>query len=360
MMEVKVPRAIVILSVWGGFLLGSGLFLPEHSAYAANTQLCKEYFKKKQYVRASQCFRGLAGVLEKKPTLKVQDRSQLSQYLRNASLCLRRAAKREPSAIKKSYLYEQALSYVSLMIKKKYYEGASQKNLANLLKGRIQEKIGYILVTITTGSTKAIAKFSGGYRFKSLTKKGITFQQKLRPGNYTVVITYPKQTPQVKVLQLRPGQAAAVFTFKPKPAQVAIRPRSLVRVHPVQPPKSAGTMPWILTGVGAALVVGGGVLVGVAIGTNSTNNERADKALIAFNQQQPLDGKLVTATQTKSFKDSYQTANSLYTVGWIAGGAGLVTVAVGLIVYATQPKPKASALAQPSNVLVSFSLTTQP
>lgn len=200
---------------------------------------CKVFFKQKQFVRAARCFQTAAEAIEKKQTLTNNDRLRLSQYFRNTALALRMAARKTKSAAKQSYLREQALKHIRHILKKKYYASTAQKNLAVLIRDRLEEKIGLVQLTVTTGSKEAKVKLSGGYRFPTLIRTGITVQIKLRPGTYTILVTYPQQQPQARVITIKTGQAPLILQFKTKelPRKVAKKANPTKRCKEANPTK---------------------------------------------------------------------------------------------------------------------------
>lgn len=301
---------------WLICLAGLGVSLSSASA----SSLCKDLFQEKKFFRAAKCFRDKATRLESKPKLSLENRSQLFQYLRNSALCLRRLAQVEKSPIKRSYLRLQALQSIQVILQKKYYESTSQKNLAALIQTKLEEKIGWIQLIVTTGSSQAQVKIIGGYKFKGLARKGLSFQARLRPGTYSVSVEYPKQQPNSRVIVLKSEQKTKVLEFKPKVVKLVQRSLPPKRTRP-------GPLSWVLVGLGGGVIVAGAVVVAVSVALNSANNKRAELTVRGSSN--------ATAAELQGV---YRGSQTLYTAGWIVGGAGVATLTSGLIVYGLQPK----------------------
>lgn len=88
-----------------------------------------------------------------------------------------------------------------------------------------------------------------------------------------------------------------------------------------------GIAPWIVTGVGGALAIGGGVL---ALTSNSTVGSKQDEFTRLNCGTSPLPQNR-SACQT--IADDGESAKNLRTVGWVVAGVGVAAVGAGLAWY---------------------------
>jgi hypothetical protein len=90
---------------------------------------------------------------------------------------------------------------------------------------------------------------------------------------------------------------------------------------------AASTLPWIVVGIGGALAIGGGVLVGAAHAKESSLHD-------ACPTRQGCDPAL---------SGDYDTATTLNTVGLVLGAVGVVGLGVGVSMVVFRPSPSTSA-----------------
>jgi hypothetical protein len=299
---------------------------------AASARICKVYFKRKQYQTAAQCFDGLAKAIG--TAKSAEKRYQKGRWMRSAWLCLVRAARQEKVRYKQAYYYEQVLFRVRRYLAQKLYETKSQQQVATARLNRAKTAIGYAQLSVVSNHQGASLLITG-FRFKS---KGVgSWSRDVRPGSYTVQVTYPGRPALIKIIEHKPDQPS-LLRFSPAPvrrAPVVVRRAVVARVpvvrrpagrrlhptkRPVPTPASPKVLPWVLVGTGAALAIGGVVMFVVGADAEQARN----------NSEQLIRGGSTNAQDTRDFRASADLANIGY-VGGIGGvSAGVILIGVGV------------------------------
>ncbi|TNE48494.1 MAG: hypothetical protein EP343_15500 [Deltaproteobacteria bacterium] len=314
------------------FVLLGLVFSPRAEAV---DRVCKQWYKKKKYVKASRCFYTLAVQSMSKPTLSEEQREQVGVWLRNAALSLKKAAQLTDSAENASYLREQAISYLDLYLKKKFYDSNTQKTSAVVQRTSLRDKVGYTTLTITTDKATHSIQVTG-FRF-SLTKKG-SWSKKVRPGNYTVLVRTEKGLSKAQVVKLLPR--------KPQVLNIPVEPPKRRKVRrpppprPVKPPPKANNPPvgpWVVIGLGAASAV-------VSITMFSLGARERAEGDALYETVKSGQGSL---EQTRSLLQYQEASNLDFTIGWVFASIAVVTTTAGIIWYVLHPKAKAEKDAQP-------------
>ncbi len=116
---------------------------------------------------------------------------------------------------------------------------------------------------------------------------------------------------------------------EPAPTGTAVTTATVAPTAEPTTPGGAGPgiAPWILTGVGGALAIGGGVL---ALTSNSTVSDKQDEFTRLNCGSNPLPGD---RSACATIADDGNSAKSMRTVGWIVGGVGVAAVGAGLAWY---------------------------
>lgn len=317
----QIHWSVFCVAAW----LVMGFVFPQES-FGSETKLCVQHFRKKQYIRASQCFQDLAQELEKKSPRTNALRRKIGTYLRNAALALRKDAANQ-KGLRVFYLNEQAYVLYQKVLKDKLYEFKSQRRLVKIALDKIEAQIGYRQVIVLTGSSKAKVQIVGGYRFKSITRTGQQFQLRLRPGTYTFLASYPKSGSHTRTLTVKPKQPVITLKFKPQPLPIRRKPptgisRSMQQLSP-------GV--WVMIALGSTLVAGGVITVGVAAANKSSTD--------SWGEEQKKLGKFELDV-TRRVRDGIDSANTQLTAGMVVGGTGLLAIVVGGLWYAARPKPQ--------------------
>lgn len=326
------------------FALCWGIITP---AYASDARLCADHFRNKRWEQAARCFRDVARPLEAKKKLLVHEQSRLFTLLRNAALCWRKAAESASSEVDASYLREKGVLVLQHILKNNYYENSSQKRLAMILKEREVERVRYIRVLVSTLAKKAKVVVSGGYRFKTLVRRQADVRFLLRPGTYSVVVTYPSQPPQMQTVVLRARKRTVVLSFRPH--KNVSKPRDIT-VPSVPPKRRSSSTGWTVFGVGAGAVAVAGVLLGSAVAMK-LNNDKAIQSLKDAYQQEPAS---VSVEDTREAIRGQENANLLLGVSSVLGGAGVTAAVLGLVVALQSSKTQKNSSVSPSQTQVSF------
>lgn len=312
------------------WLVCVGLFLGsvwEHQDAEASMDLCKGLFRKQSYERAAQCFTEQSRVYKKQKTLTRQGKLYLFQSLWNASLSWRKASQKEKSPLRVAYLREKALLLVQDILKGRVFRTKSQKQMLSVLVERLESGIGYSKVQVYARQS-ALFQLLGGYRSAERKHKGQSWKLRLRPGNYSMVVTYKKGSPQSRSFTIRANQAPLVLKFSPP------RHSSMASTLLPPKPKSRGATPWILVGVGSTVVVGGIVLVGVAHLLNNGSVSNVDN----LQQSMEENESTVSSENTREALQGHSTANNLFVTGWVAAGTGVALGLTGVVLYFLRPQ----------------------
>ncbi len=335
----------------------TGMGMGTRTALAATRTLCQTLYSNKQFVRAAQCYHTLAKALQNKGKRTTEEISDLNQFLRNAALCMQRKAKTEQSAIRQSYWYERALSFVQTLLKNRYYADASQKNLSVYIRNQVNEKISYTQVTVNTGIRPAKVSITGGYRFEAMQQQSQLWQVNLRPGSYTILCQHPQGNNVAKVLKLTRSSPPIVVSCAP-PTKVDRTPPVLIKPPALAQVAKPNRVP------GIALLVGGSVALAAGIGLITwgvLENEQNNQVARSLQQQitsYDLETAQTTSAQRNNLVAEHQDAVSKYGAGLGVGVAGAISLVLGAILYAhpaqvpappplSQKKAKSSVVFQP-------------
>ena len=126
-----------------------------------------------------------------------------------------------------------------------------------------------------------------------------------------------------------PTATTSVPTSDSSSTATAIPPTASTGAPPPPPRGEHSVVPWVIVGVGGALVVTGGILLGVGSGKVSTANNACPSHELC----------------PQSVADAGNTGRAMETVGIIGGIAGIVGVGAGLVWHFTEAPaaPAASA-----------------
>lgn len=289
---------------------------------------CIWLYKKQKLVQAARCFQ------EKAALLSAKQLHYKGRMLRNAALLWEQTAAKAASATAKQYRYLLAVQGFSAFVSKKMCldPPICQQTAARL--DTLCKTIG--CATLRVGSSVADATVTlGAWRWRA-THKGVR-SYRLPPGKYSVGATAPKHKPTRMILTLAKNETRkvtiALASLVPNP-RVVVPPRRGIpgrraipkrRIPMPQPPQKGGVSGvavacWV---VGGVLLVGGGVLSGVAFST------RQDY------QQNTWNDPTKRATPEDA-KQALQTPETLFYVGIAAAGTGAAAVIAGIIAQAAK------------------------
>ncbi len=296
------------------------LFGLVHSPHAeAIDRVCKQWYKKKKYTKASRCFYTLSVQTMSKPKLTEEQREQVGVWLRNAALSLKKAAQLTDSAENAAYLREQAIGYLDLYLKKKFYDSNTQKTSALVQRTSLRDKVGYTTLTITTDKAAHTIQVSG-FRFSD-TQTG-SWSKKVRPGNYTVLVRSAKGLSKAKVVKLLPRIPQVLnIPIEPTQRREVRRPPPPRPVKPRPKVKKEPVGPWVMIGLGAASAV-------VSITMFSLGARERAEGDALYPTVSSGQGSL---EQTRSLLQYQQASNLDFTIGWVFTSIAVVTTTAGIL-----------------------------
>jgi len=317
----------------GGLALA--LLLGPGAAVAAS---CGALFQQKQYVKAADCF--VAAAASIKDISAKAERIRKGRNLRNAAVALRTAARAEKRVEVASFHRERAVALLKQYLAQKLYESAYRQRSTQGLLHVVQKKIGYVPLTIITNAAGSQATLTG-YHFQA--RFSDRWSKAVRPGPYQLQVQYPGGGKAVtRQLQVRPGRARIVVLTKPSAGRAVTRravtrravtrrvaSRRLAARRPAMRPGPRPQAPrfrspaTVLLGVGAAALISGGIVLGLAA--------TADAQKQSFHQDV---GAAATVQDTRHIVALHQQSTTMFPIGWVVLGAGGVLAAAGGILLA--------------------------
>lgn len=191
--HLSLKRASCPRWLWGiTLLLGCSSFIGW--AQDANAQArCYSLFSKRAFVQAANCFETEAKKMGAAP--QGTRRLKKGRMLRNAALCLDRAAKRS-NATRAAGLRIRAMGVLSRYLKQKLYPDGSTRAATRKLLGKLRRQIGYATLTIVTNQPNAKVCITGT-DFRQC-KTSAYWNIRLLPKNYQIEVTYPLSPPVTK------------------------------------------------------------------------------------------------------------------------------------------------------------------
>ncbi len=195
----------------------------------------------------------------------------------------------------------------------------------------IEKQLAWLTIETSIGR-RASAWIDG----KRLTAEDLGERIPLRPGEHQLRISAKGFRDELRTIELEPGESLiAQFNLEPQqslhmasghaPARVAVNDRGAL-----PPGDGAGVMTWTCFGVGLAGVVVGSIAGMVALDRSSALQEGCNEDACPSSERDTLR--------------AYRAAGTVSTVGFVAGGAGLLT-ALGLHLTRS-PAPGATGASQ--------------
>ncbi len=295
-----------------------------HDSFAGDEEgaSCRRWFQRGEFVLAAHCYESL---ISKVKNPKEDKLLQLESWVRNAALALEKAAQKSKKRERAAYLRERALR---LLQSKKALFAPKRRKIISILADKMEESIGYADLTVISHHQKASISIKG-YHFQRQATG--TFSAKVRPGYYTILVTYPDGGTQAKNVLLKPTRPLLV-QFAPK--KTPKKPRRIVA--PMPRPISSSSLPlWLMGGGAALLLAGGGIVVWSILGTRKQAEEDLREALIHTGQE--------GHEYTYKAKLAYQDAVVQNTIGWIVTAIGGTTLSIGFVLQLF-PKKRTSQL----------------
>jgi hypothetical protein len=315
------------------------------SGLALASDKCEAMLKQRSYLKAAQCFQQRSDKMPPPDQLSKIQRYLKGQALRSAWTAYDKAAVQTKDIEKGGHYRENALKLIDFYLKNKL---CPKPYLCQIVLGKqtkIRKAIGYAQLTVVTDSKVSGFLEVKGYKYLAKKTTPPQWSQAVRPGRYTVTVTYEGQKALVRRLIVRPN-TPRVLTMFPKKAQPD--KRIVVRVPPPRriPPKTTSTnvVPLVLIGVGAAVTVAGGVLLGMAVLQDGERNTIATSLVNDAKELSPSErAKLAGDEKTKNGLgkiDSLATsASTLELAGYGAAGGGIAILAAGIVLALLPKKP---------------------
>lgn len=291
------PLLCVLIFGWGA-----------EAAQAIDRQ-CQRYYRQKSYVEAGRCFESLLAKIDANPKLKGFARLIKDRYLRHAAISYNKAAGASTDMAKRSFYLEAAMNALLRSVKAGYCEASNRCSTNTRFALQLKEEIGFGSLAVITGSPKASIQVKGfRYKKKSLQK----FNQRLRPGRYTMTISRPGQAAKKKTIEIQRNQALALNATE---VQIKIVEKKILVAQKVPALVITG-----YTGGGVLMAAGGGMLVYSLFRQNSLNGIRSD----------PVTAR----TQTdESYNSDFDTAQTVKLVGGVVVGVGVLVLGGALIAH---------------------------
>jgi hypothetical protein len=232
---------------------------------AQKTQ-CVQFFQKKAFVDAANCFEKLANDVGDSASLPQAKKYEKGQYLRNTAVALNRAASAETRPEIAAFLRERAVQILRQYQKDRLFETENRSQTALAQETAIQRQIGYTPLRVVTNHPKANILLEG-YEMR---QKGIgMWNQSVRPGPYTITVTYPQTEPIVrkvnviaKKLLIETFQMPAAGVQNTSPGKDMSTRSPTIKTSPT-PPAPIPLVSWIGYIGGGLITVTGVILLGV-------------------------------------------------------------------------------------------------
>jgi len=303
------------------------------SSVYAQKLTCFQLFNRREFIRAATCFQNKAKKMKHGRALNTFQRFQKGRLLRNIAFSYKEAAKRAKDTSKSSLLYEKAYKTLQQYMAEKLCRKRYRCRSIEALQLQLLKKIQYAQLTIMTGPIPAYVEVKG-HHFQSRKPVPPYWNQRVRPGRYKLIVSYSGQKPQERAINVPPGEDT-IEVFKP------LRQKKVIPVVTKPSP-----LPWVVLGVGAAAIVGGGLLIGLAHQSQSDGVQALAKSRAWAQEPESVRaertknaGEEVTSTIQCSTQ-CFQTAKQRELIGWIVAGTGAAVTAAGTLWLLLRKKPK--------------------
>jgi hypothetical protein len=301
---------------------------------------CVDLFRKKAFVRAADCFEGIAKKLGDSASLSVAAKSEKGQFLRNAAVALDKAADIEKWVEVAAFLRERAVRLLQQYQKEQLYETENRKQTALAQQASIHKKIGYASLAIVTNNTQASISLEG-YRFAQRAMGNLN--QSMRPGVYKITVMYPGKSPIIREIHIIANKShsenfqPAASVVPPVSKEQLFDDTPQISQKPSQPPSPAmPTLSWFGYIGGGVMVVAGSVMLGIGASQwFAINSEHED---------QKKQNKDINFNELMERRDH---AQRFIWPGTALLGTGVILAIVGVAKHITAPR-RATAASLPS------------
>lgn len=295
---------------WLAFAAALGLVLPDSSfAKKLDWKGCTTLQKDGYFLPAADCYIKVGNSITVEPGTPERLRVRKWYLYREAAKNLEKAAKKADRVDVAGYHRSRAVKLLKKALQNQWIPKVRGKRRGRYTRALINtflEKIQYTPLGVSTGNSKAVIAVKG-YKYLESTKG--SFNRKIRPGRYTVTVTFPNQPPKMKDVLIK-AKKSVVLTFVQNPGV---------------PP-----LAWVGYTVGSAAIVGGGVLMALGIEQSISANNCFNSTTCSF-----IDGKITynstaVGVNNKDAYAAYQNRAILYgVIGGVVLATGVVLLAVG-------------------------------
>ena len=294
------------------------LLFTTSSIYAApNAGPCNLLLRKKKYISAGKCFQNLADQMKVGMKLNIFDKKVKGLYLIKSMGAYRKASDLEKKPGAQYLLKEQATKPLQQYLKEQLCTRKSKcKKYQKRLK-RLTQEIQYAYLSLNNSRKEKISVALEGYAYKKVFPAVPKEPIRLRPGKYKLELYREGYNKQAIPLTFMPGKQI-IFTVPPwsKPQKREVRKPPPPRRTVPKKTKSGSLVPWIVGGTGAALLIGGVVMLGLSQSDFAAYEE-------AYKNKTPK----TKATEISVFYDAGYTK---VVVGSILTGLGVIGVGAGV------------------------------
>ena len=276
---------------------------------------CSQLQREGYFQPAADCYTKAAAKITVSTDTPERLRVRKWYLYREACKNLEKAAARSDRKEVAAFLRERAVLLLRRALKNKWLpkvRGKRRGRYTRSLLSTFLDKIQYTPLGISTGSKTAAIRVRG-YKYNN-TSHG-SFNHKLRPGHYTVVVTYPQKKAKRRSLVLRPKKPMVVTFVK----------------NPGPPPLS-----WVGYTVGSTAIVGGGILLVLGISQGVAATDCFNSSKCAF-----VNGEICYGCQLKQTANNdgafaaYQNRAILLSIlGGTSLATGVILLTVGGLAHA--------------------------
>ncbi|MEM1009439.1 MAG: hypothetical protein AAGJ35_10570, partial [Myxococcota bacterium] len=250
------------------------LCLLENPVLAQNSTACNLLKKQKQFRLAAECFTQVAKSMKHGRFLDAVSKRQKELLLRQASISYRNQAKQEKNPQERTVLYEKAFKRLEQALSEKLCTKAYQCQALQGSLFALGNKIGYATLTLLNQRGKPIQITLRGYQLERTLQVKSKTVLTLRPGMYQLRLFLPNRSPEDRRFKLS-SKGNHLETFS---APVVVKPPKRNSATS-QKPNPASVIGSIVTlSIGAALLITGGILLGVSLGGQAIFEQRLNSA----------------------------------------------------------------------------------
>lgn len=194
----------------------------------------------------------------------------------------------------------------------------------------LERRIPKLIVARGEGAEAAVIELDG----IQLGARTVGTEIPLDPGPHTVAARAPSKQEFSTTITVSEGEVEElVVDLTPVPSETPVAPVATKPPPPAEDakPRGYGLAPYITAGAGAAVIITGGVLLGVSQGKVGRAREICGGT----------DCSSVSGDELAEAQGLVASAQGLETAGWVMMGLGVSGVIAGTILYFTNPARKA-------------------